>query len=389
MSGTSFDAIDAAVADIELEGDVLRLRPLGSLSAPYDDDLREELAAALPPAPTTLETVCRLDTRIGQAFAELAAEAIDRFGPADLIASHGQTLFHWVQDGRVRGTLQVGQPAWIAERTGVPVVSDLRARDVAAGGQGAPLVSLLDALLLADRPGVPAALNLGGIANVTILPRTARADAAQGGSEAAAGGGEIAPIAFDVGPGNALIDAAARHFTGAPYDVDGRLAAAGSVIPALLDRLLADPYYARPAPKSTGKEHFNAAYLADFLDHDAHDLLATLTRLTARTVAHATRGVTELVVSGGGVKNPTLMAALGEETDATVVTSDALGLPAQDKEAYAFAVLGFLTAHGLPGTLPSATGARQARVLGSLTPGVGGLTNLREAVPSPRALRLG
>jgi anhydro-N-acetylmuramic acid kinase len=403
MSGTSFDAIDAAVADIELEGDVLHLRPLGSLSAPYDDDLREELAAALPPAPTTLETVCRLDTRIGQAFAELAAEAIDRFGPADLIASHGQTLFHWVDGGRVRGTLQVGQPAWIAERTGVPVVSDLRSRDVAAGGQGAPLVSLLDALLLADRPGVPAALNLGGIANVTILPRAARAAAAQGageiaagcgeiaagGGEIAAGGGEAAPIAFDVGPGNALIDAAARHFTGAPYDADGRLAAAGSVIPALLDRLLADPYYARPAPKSTGKEHFNAAYLADFLDHDAHDLLATLTRLTARTVAHATRGVTELVVSGGGVKNPSLMAALGEETDATVVTSDALGLPAQDKEAYAFAVLGFLTAHGLPGTLPSATGARHARVLGSLTPGVGGLTNLREAVPSPRALRLG
>jgi anhydro-N-acetylmuramic acid kinase len=389
MSGTSFDAIDAAVADIELEGEVLRLRPLGSLSAPYDDDLREELAAALPPAPTTFETVCRLDTLIGQAFAELAAEAIARFGAADLIASHGQTLFHWVDGGRVRGTLQMGQPAWIAERTGVPVVSDLRSRDVAAGGQGAPLVSLLDALLLADRPGVPAALNLGGIANVTILPPAARAEAARGGGEAAERGRETAPVAFDVGPGNALIDAAARHFTGASHDVDGRLAAAGRVIPKLLDRLLADPYYARPAPKSTGKEHFNAAYLEGALDHDAADVLATLTRLTARTVAHATRGVTELVVSGGGVKNPTLMAALGEETDATVVTSDALGLPAQDKEAYAFAVLGFLTAHGLPGTLPSATGARQARVLGSLTPGVGGLTNLREAVPSPRALRLG
>ena len=186
MSGTSFDAIDAAVADIELEGELLRLRPLGSLSAPYDDDLREELAAALPPAQTTLETVCRLDTLIGQAFAELAAEAIARFGAVDLIVSHGQTLFHWVDGGRVRGTLQVGQPAWIAERTGVPVVSDLRSRDVAAGGQGAPLVSLLDALLLADRPGVPAALNLGGIANVTILPRAARDESAAGGGTARA-----------------------------------------------------------------------------------------------------------------------------------------------------------------------------------------------------------
>jgi anhydro-N-acetylmuramic acid kinase len=385
MSGTSFDAIDAAVADLELDGDVLRLRPLGSLSAPYADDLCEELAAALPPAPITLETVCRLDTRIGQAFAALAAEAIDRFGAVDLIASHGQTLFHWVDGGHVHGTLQGGQPAWIAERTGVPVVSDLRSRDVAAGGQGAPLVSLLDALLLAERPGVPAALNLGGIANVTILPRGGDGAWRRGGP--AAGGGDV--VAFDVGPGNALIDAAARHFTGAPSDVDGRLAASGDVIPALLEQLLADAYYARPAPKSTGKEHFNATYLAGALEHDAADVLATLTRLTARTVACATRGVTELVVSGGGVRNPTLMAALRDETDATVIASDALGLPAQDKEAYAFAVLGFLTAHGLPGTLPSATGAKYSRVLGSITPGVGGLTNLREAVPSPRALRIG
>jgi anhydro-N-acetylmuramic acid kinase len=235
MSGTSFDAIDAAVADLELDGETLRLRPVGAISAPYDDGLRAEIAAALPPAATTLEAVCRLDTRIGQAFAELAAAAVERFGGAGLIVSHGQTLYHWVEGERVEGTLQVGQPAWIAERTGLPVVSDLRARDVAAGGQGAPLVSLLDALLLAGRPGVPAALNLGGIANLTV------------GS-----------IAFDVGPANALLDAATRHFTGAPFDEDGRLAAAGRVIAELLDRLLADPYYARPAPKSTGKEHFRA-----------------------------------------------------------------------------------------------------------------------------------
>ena len=203
-------------------------------------------------------------------------------------------------------------------------------------------------------------------------------------------GGEGGPIAFDVGPGNALIDAAARHFTGRPFDDGGRLAAAGTVIPALLERLLADPYYARPAPKSTGKEHFNAAYLGDALDGDAADVLATLTRLTARTVAHAARGVTELVASGGGVRNPALMAALREEVaPASLITSDALGLPAQDKEAYAFAVLGFLTFHGLPGTLPSATGARQARILGSITPGVGGLTNLRATVPAPRRLRIG
>jgi anhydro-N-acetylmuramic acid kinase len=369
MSGTSHDAIDAAVADIELDGDELQLRTLGSLNAPYADDLRAELAAALPPARTTLETVCRLDTRIGQAFAALAAEAVARFG-GELVVSHGQTLFHWAEGGSVRGTLQAGQPAWIAERTGLPVVSDLRARDVAAGGQGAPLASLLDALLLAGRQGVPAALNLGGIANLTVA------------------GGDV--IAFDVGPANALLDAAARHFTGAPYDERGRLAAGGTVIPELLDALLADPYYARPAPKSTGKEHFNAAYLEPHLAGEPADVLATLVRLTARTVADAARShaVTEVIASGGGVRNPALMRALGEElAPARLLISDTLGLPAQDKEAYAFAVLGFLTVHGLPGTIASATGARQPRVLGSITPGAGALAKVREPVLPPKALR--
>jgi anhydro-N-acetylmuramic acid kinase len=257
------------------------------------------------------------------------------------------------------GTLQLGQPAWIAERTGLPVVADLRARDVAAGGQGAPLVSLLDTLLLAGRAGTPAALNLGGIANLTVPP-----------------------IAFDTGPANALLDAAARHFTGRPYDEDGRLAAAGTVNREWLGRLLEDPYYARPAPKSTGKEHFHAGYVA--FDGRAEDVLATLTRLTARTVADAARrhGVTEVITSGGGVRNPALMAALREElAPARLVTSEALGLPAQAKEAYAFALLGFLTHHGIAGTLPSATGARHASVLGSVTPGSG-------SRPAPRVMRL-
>jgi anhydro-N-acetylmuramic acid kinase len=360
MSGTSCDGIDAAVADLELDGDVLRLHPVGEISAPYDRELRAEIEAALPPAQTTLEAVCRLDTRIGQAFAELAAAAVLRHG-GELIVSHGQTLFHWVRDGRVEGTLQLGQPAWIAERTGLPVVSDLRARDVAAGGQGAPLVSFLDALLLRDRPGTPAALNLGGIANLTV-----------------------GTIAFDVGPANALLDAAARHFTGRPYDADGQLAASGTVVPELLERLLTDPYYARPAPKSTGKEHFHAGYV-EYGSLGAEDVLATLTRLTARTVAAAARahGVTELIASGGGVRNPTLMAALREEVaPAPVITSDALGLPAQAKEAYAFAVLGYLTHLGRPATLPSATGARHARLLGSITPGTG-------SGPAPRVVRFG
>src|SRR4051794_32015351 len=273
MSGTSFDAIDAAVADLSLDGDAVTLTPLGSISMPYPPTVRNLITTA-----ATVADVCRLDTWIGQAFAELAARAAARFGPLELIASHGQTLYHWVQDGVVEGTLQVGQPAWIAERTGVPVVADFRPRDVAAGGQGAPLVSLLDALLL--QPG-QAALNLGGIANLTI------------GTQA-----------FDVGPANALIDAAAQHFTGRPYDEDGRLAAAGTVLHDWLDALLQDSYYARPAPKSTGKEHFNLASLGDLSSRRAEDVLATLTELTAITVADAAQGH-EVVASGGGVRNPT------------------------------------------------------------------------------------
>ncbi|WP_028066094.1 anhydro-N-acetylmuramic acid kinase [Solirubrobacter soli] len=354
MSGTSCDGIDAAVADLELDGDVVTLRCVGELSAPYPDDLRDEIEAALPPASTTLEAVCRLDTRIGQAFADLAERAVAQHG-GDLVVSHGQTVFHAAHDG----TLQLGQPAWIAERTGLPVVADLRARDIAAGGQGAPLVSLLDALILHGRPGRPAALNLGGIANLTVPP-----------------------IAFDVGPANALLDAAARHFTGRAYDADGTLAAAGTVDQTLLDELLEDPYYARPAPKTTGKEHFHAHYVR--YRGGAEDTLATLTALTARTVADAARrhGVTEVIASGGGVRNPTLMAALRRELDPiALTTSDALGLPAQAKEAYAFALLGFLTHHGVAGTIEQATGARHASVLGAVTPGAG-------ALPAPRVVRL-
>ncbi|MET9888231.1 anhydro-N-acetylmuramic acid kinase [Streptomyces sp. NPDC006430] len=369
MSGTSYDAVDAAAADLELsaEDGTLHLTPLGTVSEPYAHDVRAALAAALPPAATTLADVCRLDTRIGQAFAAVAARA-DRelcAGRAELIASHGQTVYHWTEDGRVRGTLQLGQPAWIAELSGCPVVSDFRPRDVAAGGQGAPLVSLVDLMLLRGRPGVPAALNIGGIANVTVLPEAGD------------------PVAFDTGPGNALIDAAVGELTAGrlAYDEDGALAAAGNVHEELLERLLAEPYYRMPAPRTTGKELFHADYLrarlAGFGELRPQDLVATVTRLTARTVAEALRppGATEVFVSGGGVRNPTLMAMLREELEGTttVRASRELGLEAGAKEAYAFAVLGFLTLHGLPGNAPGCTGAVGPRVLGSLTPGSRGL----------------
>lgn len=373
MSGTSHDGVDAAACDLRLAGDTLMLTPLGHLSAPYPAGLRSELVAALPPAATTAEAFCRLDTGIGQSFADVASRAVAEIcgGRADLVVSHGQTLFHWVSDGdaasgagvrgAVRGTLQIGEPAWIAETTGLPVVSGLRTRDVAAGGQGAPLVGLFDALWLGGRPGA-VALNLGGIANVTVLPTT---------------GG--APVVFDTGPACALLDAATRHVTDdrLAFDADGALAARGRVLPGLLARLLDEPYYARPAPKTTGKELFHLSYLLDRVGPTppmAEDLLATLVALTARTVADAVRDTaTEVVASGGGTRNPVLMAALRAELPGVVVhSSDELGVPSQAKEALAFAVLGWHTWYGLPGVLPGATGARHASVLGSVTPGPDG-----------------
>ncbi|GGX15522.1 anhydro-N-acetylmuramic acid kinase [Streptomyces chryseus] len=391
MSGTSYDAIDAAAAELVLDGDTLVLTPLGLISTAYDDDLRAALAGALPPAATDLATACRLDTRIGQAFAAAAVRADLELcdGRAGLIASHGQTVYHWTEAGRVHGTLQIGEPAWIAEATGRPVVSGFRTRDVAAGGQGAPLVSVVDVMWLRGRPGVPVALNLGGIGNVTVA------------SDGAGGG----PLAFDTGPGNALIDAAvqepaAREALGGAYsmDVDGALAARGRVRPPLLRRLLDEPYYARPAPKTTGKELFHLPYLRAALGAfgplPVEDVVATLTRLTARTVADAVRpfGATEVIASGGGTRNPVLMEWLREELGGgggvPLRTSDELGLPSDAKEAYAFAVLGWLTAHGLPGTVPSCTGARRASVLGSVTPGGPGLRLPEPLMSAPGRLTI-
>jgi anhydro-N-acetylmuramic acid kinase len=358
MSGTSYDAIDAAAADLSLSGDSLVLRPLGMVSEAYDGALRDALAAALPPGVTSLAEVCCLDTEIGRAFAAAAGRANAELcdGEAELIASHGRAVYHWTDGGKVHGTLQLGRPAWIAEATGLPVVADFRPRDIAAGGQGAPLVSLVDLLWLRGRPGTPVALNLGGIANLTAPDGTA----------------------FDTGPGCALIDAAARGFSGGGMacDVDGALAARGTVHELLLRRLLDEPYYALPAPKTTGKELFHLGYLQDALacfgTLRAEDVIATLTMLTARTVADAvlTLDATELIASGGGTRNPVLMTMLAQRLPGVQLrTSADLGLPSPAKEAYAFAVLGFLTAHGLPGTSPTSTGARHATVLGSITPG--------------------
>jgi anhydro-N-acetylmuramic acid kinase len=382
ISGTSFDGIDVACAAFEQHGDELVLTPLGSESVPYPDPLRAQIAAALPPAATTLAAVCRLDTQIGQAFAAAARQALDAFGAeVDLIVSHGQTVFHWIDlDGRARGTLQLGQPAWIAEETGVPVLSDIRSRDLAAGGHGAPLVSVFDVLALQGPDHVTAALNLGGISNLTVLIP---------GRD---------PIAYDVGPANALLDAAVRALTGGreEFDAGGAGAARGRLDESLLERLLDEPYYSAPPPKSTGKELFHLGYLVDRIGPverwAADDTLATLAALTARTVAAELSrwNVREVLASGGGTSNVTVMRMLREAVPGVrLAMIDELGVPAHAKEAYAFALIGYLTAHGLPGTVPSCTGASGARLLGTLTPGRGPLRLPEPYSTAPARLVIG
>lgn len=379
MSGTSYDGVDVVAAQWRREGETLWLHPLGHRNFPYDDELRSAIAAVLPPAASTIEAVCRLDNRLGQVFAEAAAVGVELAGGrADLIVSPGQTVFHWVSDGRARGTLQLGSPAWITARTGVPVLTDLRAADIAAGGQGAPLVPIFDALLLDPGDGPPrAALNLGGIANLTVLAAHAPV------------------IGYDIGPANVLLDAAANRFHGARCDLDGRWAAAGRVHPRLLDLLLREPYYAAEPPKSTGRELFNADYLDDHLAMLAEpvapdDVFATLTELTARIVAQACDRyrVAEVIAAGGGIRNPVLRARLAELGAGRwrLRVIDELGVPGQAKEAYAFALLGWLSWHGLPGALPSVTGARTAALLGSFTPAATPLRLPPPAAGLPRRL---
>ncbi|SFS36192.1 anhydro-N-acetylmuramic acid kinase [Saccharopolyspora flava] len=386
LSGTSMDGIDVAATEMALDGDAIELRPLGDDTLDYPAGLREQLLAALPPGRIDAETACRLDTRVGQAFADAARLGVALAGgEADFVASLGQTLYHWVEGDRALGTLQIGQPAWIAEATGLPVVADLRARDVAAAGHGAPLAGVLDALWLGgsrfqgksgtpEASGVQVAVNIGGIANIAVV----------GGPE---------PLAYDTGPGNALIDLAAQRRAGRAQDTGGALAASGTPDAELLAILLDEPYYALPAPKSTGKEHFNADHLDRALAELGRpigdgDLLATLTELTARTVADACRaeGADRVVVSGGGVHNPVLLAALRRQLDVPVLVSDDLGMPADSKEALLAALLGFLTWHGLPGNTPGTTGATGPRVLGSITPGRTALRLPEPVTHPPRRL---
>ena len=377
MSGTSADGVDVAL--VRFSGG--KSRPQLELEAyaeyPIPKRLRERILSAFDPTTGSVDLLCQLNVELGELYARCAlrlleSENIDP-GSVDFVASHGQTVYHIPRVDRRRGwktrsTLQLGEPSVIAERTGITTVADFRPRDMAAGGQGAPLVSLLDSLLYA-KPGEGRVLqNIGGIANATFLPRDGKTLSA-----------------FDTGPGNMVIDGVVSATTGGRlrYDRDGRLAANGTVSQRLLKRLLTHPYYRKKIPKTTGREDFGAEYVATVLERaremqigDA-DLTTTVTALTVESIARAYErfllplgGIDRVMVSGGGAKNPVLMAQLSDRLAPRPVESPHVdAIPPEAKEAVAFALLGYFTLRGWPNNVPSVTGAERGVVMGKVVRG--------------------
>ncbi len=360
MSGTSLDGVDAAAVRFEDVAPRPSVRVLAHRHTDFSATLRASALALASGEPATAADVALLHAALGDGYAEAALALMDGLPERPgVVALHGQTVAHLPDRG---ATLQLGDASRVAIRTGVPTISDFRSADVAAGGEGAPLVPFADHLLFAD--GTPRALlNLGGIANLTLLPSARREDV----------------IAFDTGPGNIVLDALAAT-AGQPFDRDGAGAARGRVDEKALARALAHPYFARRAPKSTGREAFGAPFAADLMERvrtaggGLDDALATAVALTASSVAAALARETptgvawaELAVAGGGASNPALMRALADAVAPTPVGPlDALGIPAAAREAVAFAILGIYRLRGEPNTLPRCTGARRATSGGAL-----------------------
>jgi anhydro-N-acetylmuramic acid kinase len=386
MSGTSVDGIDVAVVRIGGHGAGASLDLVAFETVPYPAEVRRELLALYDDATNAVQRLCSLNAVVGECFAsatlEVAARAGIELAGVKVIGSHGQTVWHqpaidpaWPLS--TPSTLQIGEAAVIAARTGVPVMANFRVADMAVGGQGAPLVPYFDWVMLRDEHRSRCAQNIGGIGNVTWLP---------------AGGGADEVIAFDTGPGNILIDGLVSLATGGAmaYDPDGALAGEGDVLPGLLDDLLEDPYLAMEPPKTTGREAYGLQQCHDLMTRygvppgaldgedelarqTALDLVATATAFTARTIADAYADwlpamPDEVLVSGGGRRNPALMGMLADYLAPVPVTPiDALGYDGDAKEAMAFALLAHDGLAGLPTNVPGATGANRAVTLGALT----------------------
>jgi anhydro-N-acetylmuramic acid kinase len=377
MSGTSADGIDVALARISGAPPNLKAKLLGHTSAKFPPALRREILRVAEQQPISAGELSQFNFCLGKLFADAAFSACRTFrvppSRVALIGSHGQTIFH---QGRpvpyfgssVASTLQIGEPSVIAARTGITTVGDFRPADIALGGQGAPLVPYADYLLYRHEKFGRVSLNLGGIANITVLPRAAKPQQV---------------FAFDTGPANMLIDALVSHFTRgrSRFDENAHFAAQGRSIPALLNALLRDPYLKLPPPKSTGREYYGHAYVKNVLAlgrrHRAkpNDLIRAATIFTALSVVDALHRfvlpktkIHQLIISGGGAYNPLILAQLSAALPGIeVLPSSRLGIPEDAKEAFAFALLAHESFHQRPANLPSATGARGPAILGKIS----------------------
>ena len=371
MSGTSLDGVDSVTVRLERTGGQLAWEVLGRSAHPYPVDLRAGLTAALQPERSDVVLITELHQLIGQVYARVTAAAQDASltsgsGPIELVALSGQTVYHIPRPDparrwSVKSTLQLGEAAVVTQSCGVTTVSDFRQSDLAAGGQGAPLVSFSDHLLYAQPGTTRAVLNIGGIANLTVLPADGDPDGVR---------------AFDTGPGNCLIDEAAQRYLGRERDDDGAVAAGGTADEWALARLLSDPYFLLHAPKTTGREYFHLDWALERgwpsgATPKTPDLLATLTELTASWIASAVEqhidvGVDEVLVAGGGARNRELLLRLRQRLRVPAPTFAELGYDDKDRETLAMAVMGYYAYHGEPNVLPSATGARRPVVAGKL-----------------------
>ena len=376
MSGTSADGVSAVVVEVTGTGTETNLKVLGFETYEYSSVLREEVFRLFTPETSTVDKISHMNFVLGEFFADAALRLMVKYdldpSEIDAIGSHGQTVHHLpgLQDShgyKVRSTLQIGEPAVIAEKTMVPVVADFRKADIAAGGEGAPLTPYLDYILHRSPDRSRVLQNIGGIANLTYLP-------------AGAGIGDV--VAFDTGPGNMVIDAVARRLASEPFDRGGRIAAEGRVDQVLLDELLSHPYFDRSPPKTTGREEFGESYATDFLRRceerklGLEDAAATATTLTVVSIARAYEellpegsSIDEVYLSGGGANNRFMVESIRARfAPIPVGSSEELGLPGDAKEAVLMAVLANEHLSGNPGNIPGATGARKSVVLGAFYP---------------------
>jgi anhydro-N-acetylmuramic acid kinase len=375
MSGTSVDSIDAACVRIAIQPDPMRLielEVLDTLTLDYEASLRHELLDLMAQPQVSLEAVCRLNVEVGESFAHATLALMDKLKSrgllVDLVASHGQTIYHIPPAGEHLGsTLQIGEPAVIAHHVGLEVAADFRPADMAAGGHGAPLVSFADKLLFQDDETPRAVQNIGGIANLTALP--ARNSKGQ------------TIMAFDTGPGNMVLDSLVQELFAIPFDCGGEIAATGKIHPEMLRQLREHPYFKQPPPKSTGRELFGKTFTDGILQQwrdqiPPEDIIATATQFTADTIADAYRyfvlpnvPVREIVAGGGGVMNPVLMHKLAECLEPLGIalkTHEDFGINSKYKEAVAFAMLGYARKMHIPANLPECTGASRPVVMGAM-----------------------